>query len=157
MVAPPVLALRRPFLAPASPPHHPSPPTPIPGEGLHPWETQACAFSSSWFSREPWLEGDGRRSPGGRGSGGSQTGNWKGKGVGGPRSSLPPTFLLPVPSPSWLAHWRQGLGPGELSVSVSQCLSEGGVGEATAPPPPAEACGGGGAQALLVRWLEAHT
>lgn len=82
----------------------PGPPTPIPGEGLHPWETQACAFSGSWFSREPWLEGDGRRSPGGRGSGGSRTGNWKGKGVGGPRSSLPPTFLLlPVPSQSWLA------------------------------------------------------
>ena len=68
------------------------------------------ALAGGGWEKKPWREGEW----------GKQNGNWKGKGVGGPRSSLPPTFLLPVPSPSWLAHWRQGLGPGELSVSVSQ-------------------------------------
>lgn len=121
--APPVLALRMPFLAPASPPHHPSPPTPIPGEGLHPWETQACAFSSSWFSREPWLEGDGRRSPGGRGSGGSRTGTGRGRvWVGLDPACLPLSSCQSPPRPGWRTGGR-GLAQ---ENSVSQCLSEGG-------------------------------
>lgn len=80
------------------------------------------ALAEGGWEKQPKREGEpGEAEPG--------TGNWKGKGVGGPRSSLPPTFLLlPIPSPAWLAHWRQGLGPclllggGEEENSVS--LSE---------------------------------
>ena len=68
-----------------------------------------------------------------------------------PASHFPPASPLPVLAGALEA----GAWPRR-----TQCLSvlvKGGAGEATAPPPPAEACGGGGAQALLVRWLEAHT
>lgn len=41
--------------------------------------TKPVPFPSSWFSREPWLEGDGRRSPRGRGAGGSRTGTGRGR------------------------------------------------------------------------------
>lgn len=81
----------------------------ISGEGTGPWETQARAVSRSWFSREPWQRGLGRKAQQG-GELGSRTGNWKGKGVGGLGSSLPPTLpLLPIPSPA-ATHSRQGLG-----------------------------------------------
>ena len=73
--------------------------------------------------------------------------------VGLDPACLPLSSCQSPPRPGW----RTGGRSLARENSVSQCLSEGGVGEATAPPPPAEACGGGGAQALLVRWLEAHT
>lgn len=144
--------------------HTPPPPSPapIPGEGLHPWETQACAFSGSWFSRELWLEGDGRSSPGvgGVGSGGSRTGNWKWKGVGGPGSSLPPTFLLlPGPSPCWLAlggrGWAQAPPGGRRAGDLSAAPPKQGGEAATPPPPPPQLRPV--AQPLLVHWREART
>lgn len=82
------------------------------------------------------------------GSGGSRTGNWKWKGVGGPGSSLPPTFLLlPGPSPCWLAlggrGWAQAPPGGRRAGDLSAAPPNQG-GEVATPPPapaPAEACG----------------
>lgn len=70
------------------------------GTGLRPWETQACAFSSAWFSREPWLEGDGKRSPRGRGSRGSRTGTGRGRVWVGPdpAASHFPSPANPLPA-----------------------------------------------------------
>ena len=88
------------------------------------------ALAGGGWEKQPWREGER----------GSRTGNWKWKGVGGPGSSLPPTFLLlPGPSPCWLARggrgWAQappgGRRAGDLSVAPP---SQGG--EATTSPPP---------------------
>lgn len=81
------------------------------GKGLRLWETQARAFSSAWFSREPWLEGDGRRSPKGRGSPGSRTGTGRGRVWVGPdpAASYFASSANPLPK-GGRVHWRQGLG-----------------------------------------------
>lgn len=117
------------------------------GKGPCPWEIQAGDFSTSWFSREPGWRGLRQGALVGGAAEGSRTRNWKGKGVGGPRSSPPPpSLLLPIPW-SWLALWRQGLGTGLLLGGGEQedCLQvkRAEAVEAEAPQPPAEACGKG--------------
>ena len=93
------------------------------------------ALAGGGWEKEPEREG----------KPGKQNGNWKGKGVGGPRSScLPLSFSCQSP-PRGRVHWRQGLGPGFLlggGEPRTQCLRAKGVESAT-PPPRAEACGGG--------------
>lgn len=102
------------------------------------------ALAGGGWEKKPWREGEW----------GKQNRELEGEGCGWasiqPASHFPPASPLPVLAGALEA----GAWPRR-----TQCLLrvKGGAGEATAPPPPAEACGGGGAQALLVRWLEAHT
>lgn len=112
------------------PPPRLSPPW---GRNGAPWATQARRSPAPGFPGSPGRGGlGGKAQPGGEL--GSRTGNWKGKGVGGLRSSLPPTRpLLPIPSRAG-THSRQGLGAvsgwgeqGPLCVSLGGGGSEGGL------------------------------
>lgn len=103
--------------APASPPHPGQSQdwAPTSQPGVFPWG-RGCALERpkpvlSLLPRFPGslAGGGGRTSPRGRGSPVKQSRNWKGKGVGGPRSSLPPlSSCQSLPRP-WLALWSRGL------------------------------------------------